>query len=726
MLSRSLRFAALLGSASLVVGTTAVPAGAQTRTDETESSSPSSPPTSAHGSPHGRPAASEIVVVGHPPTDFGLLAATGTISGDALVSSTRAQIGEILNSLPGVSSTSFSPGASRPVLRGFSGDRVSVLTDGIGSLDASNVSVDHAVVFDALTVDHIDVYHGPSVLLFGGNAIGGAVNALDKRIPRQVPRSITGTAIGSYGTAADERALSGALDVPLGDRFVARVDGSWRKSDDLRIGGHVYSKALRAEMLESAAELRGEGEAGEADELEEEAGRKGRIPNSAARTSTIGAGLAFIDAGGSLGISYQRYDTRYGVPDRPATEHHGEEEEGEEGGHDHGEEPVTIDLVQDRFDLRGEVKLGGIFDSFQVRGAYADYRHVEYEGEETGTVFEGEGLEARGDLVQANRAGWRGRSGVQYLWRSLTVTGPEAVVPDYDIERLGFFTLQSFEPGGGFSIDASGRYDQARISSRGADYSKDFDLWSGAVGAAWKSDGGFSLGANYVHGARAPSPEELLSDGIHIATQSYEVGDRTLGIERSNGFEAYVRYGSPKFDLSLTGYYTDFDNYIAPLATGEVREEQPVYQYTGVDAVFKGFEASGSVEAFGWDGGSLRFDAAADYTHARIKNLGPVPRIPPLRIRGGSDLRLGDLTLRAEVEWNASQDRVGAFENPTDAFTLVNLNADWHPLGEDGPVTVILAANNLFDVVGRRSASFTRDFVPIAGRDVRLTTKFSF
>ncbi|HUD27885.1 MAG TPA: TonB-dependent receptor [Novosphingobium sp.] len=667
----------------------------------------------------------DIVVVGHPPTDYGLLAATASLAGDALVAETRGQIGEILNSLPGVSSTSFSPGASRPVLRGFSGDRVSVLTDGIGSLDASNVSVDHAVVFDALTVDHIDVFHGPSVLLFGGNAIGGAVNAIDKRIPRQVPDHITATGIGSYATAADERAVSGAIDAPLGDRFVAHVDASWRKSDDLRVGGHVYSKELRGDMLHAAEHLAEDGEADEAAELTTEAGRKDRLPNSAARTTTVGAGLAFIDAGGSLGISYQHYDTSYGVPERPETGHGHEEEE--EGGHDHGEGPVTIGLKQDRFDLRGELKLGGFLDSVQVRGAYADYEHTEFEGDEVGTVFEGEGIETRADLVQANHGGWRGRSGVQYLWRSLTTTGAEALIPDYEVERIGVFTLQSYEIGTtGFSLDASGRYDSSRVKSQGSAFRKQFDLWSGAVGASWKSGNGFNLGANFVHGERAPSPEELLSDGVHIATQSYEIGDRTLGIEKSNGFEAYVRYNTPTVDFSLTGYLTNFDNYITPLATGDEQDGQPVYRYTGVEARFKGFEAAGSFQAVAWDGGELRFDGAADYTHAQIKGMGPVPRIPPLRLRGGSAVTMGDVRLRGEVEWNAKQDRVGDYENPTSAFTLVNLSADWHPMGDDGPVTLMLSADNLFDVVGRRSASFTRDFVPIAGRDVRLTAKFTY
>lgn len=724
MNTRSSRFALLACASVLSSATAFAPAIVHAQT----ASTPASPRNekAAHTPAHADDdAGKDIIVVGHPPTDYGLLAATASVSGDTLVAQTRGQIGEILNSLPGVSSTSFSPGASRPVLRGFSGDRVSVLTDGIGSLDASNVSVDHAVVFDALTVDHIDVFHGPSVLLFGGNAIGGAVNAIDKRIPRQVPDRITATGIGSYATAADERAVSGAIDAPLGDRFVAHVDASWRKADDLRVGGNVYSRALRGDMLHAAEHLREDGETEEAAELETEAGRSGRLPNSAARTTTIGAGLAFIDAGGSLGISYQHYDTTYGAPERPDTGH-GHEEEGAEGGHDHGEGPVTIGLKQDRFDLRGELKLSGFLDSVQVRGAYADYQHTEFEGDEVGTVFEGEGIETRLDLVQANHGGWRGRSGVQYLWRSLTVTGPEAVVPDYEIDRIGFFTLQSLDIGSGFTFDASGRYDSSHVQSRGADFDKSFDLWSGAVGASWKSGTGINIGANFVHGERAPSPEELLSDGIHVATQSYELGDRTLGKEKSNGFEAYVRYNTPTVDFSLTGYLTDFDNYITPLATGDEQDGQPVYQYTGVEARFKGFEAAGSFQAVAWDNGELRFDGAADYTHAQIKGYGPVPRIPPLRLRGGSAVTFGDVRLRGEVEWNAKQDRVGQYENPTSSFTLVNLSADWHPMGDNGPVTLMLSADNLFDVVGRRSASFTSDFVPIAGRDVRLTAKFTY
>ena len=328
-------------------------------------------------------------------------------------------------------------------------------------------------------------------------------------------------------------------------------------------------KPLRADLRTGASDLRAKGFGTRADELEQEADLSGRLPNSAARSTTLGAGIAFIDTGGNLGVSVQRFDTRYGVPGRPTT------------GLDEGERPVAIDLAQTRVDFRGEKKLSGFLNSIQFRGAYADYHHVELEGDEIGTRFAGKGIEFRTDLVQSTHSGWRGRSCVQYLTRTLSVTGEEAVVPDYQIDRIGFFTLQSLAIGGGFELEVAGRYDQSKLRSNEADYSRNFDLFAGALGASWKSPGGFSLGTNFVHGERAPSPEELLSDGIHVATQSFEKGDPALVIEKSNGFEAYARYSSTRVDLSLTGFLTDFDSYVAPLATGETIEDFPVYEYAG-------------------------------------------------------------------------------------------------------------------------------------------------
>ena len=669
-----------------------------------------SAPDKAHGDAHADHT-DEIVVAGHPPVDFGLLASTASLAGDDLTAQLRGQIGETLARLPGVSATSFSPGASRPVLRGLDGDRIRVLTDGIGAIDASSVSADHAVVFDALTVEHIDVIHGPAVLLFGGQAIGGAVNALDKRIPRSIPRAISLDAIGGYGSAADERSVAAAINAPLGADLAIQLDAQYRQSDDLRIGGFVNSAALRDELLGEAAAHRAAGRLEDAAEFEDIAGQQGRVPNSAARSYTLGAGLAWIRSGGNLGASVQHYDTRYGVPLRP--------------GAGHGGEKISIDLNQTRVDLRGEIKLGGRFESLQLRGAYGDYAHVELEGDNVGTRFIGDGLEARLDLVQANSQGWRGRSGVQVFTRSLALVGAEAFVPDNSIDRFGIFTLQSLKAGR-FEIEVAGRYERVAVKSRPAAFDRSFALWSGALGLSHSLGEGLKIGANYTRGARAPAPEELLSDGLHAATQAYELGQRSFRSETSDGLEAYLRYKSARASFSLTGYLTHFGNFIAALPSGGERAGFPVFRYAQLPARFHGFEASTEIEARSWHDGRLTLSASADYTHARLVGIGPAPRIPPLRLRGGVELRQGGLRLRAEAEWNAAQNRVASFEVPVPGFTLVNLAADWHPLGEAGPLTLLFSADNLLGVNGRRAASFTRDFVPIAGRDLRITARLAF
>ncbi|MEA3261883.1 MAG: TonB-dependent receptor [Pseudomonadota bacterium] len=672
--------------------------------------------------PHGKAHTEDdgIVVVGHPPVDFNLLNSTSTLEGDQLDVSLRGQLGETLASLPGVSATSFTPGASRPVLRGFDGDRIRVLTDGIGAIDASSVSADHAVVFDALTVDHIDVLHGPAVLLFGGQAIGGAVNALDKRIPRAVPDGIKLDVLGSYGSAANERAASGAAQFRLGDRWAASVDASWRKSDDLKVPGFVNSPSLRAALLDEAAEYRADGEPAEAEEYEELANLTGKVPNTAARSTTFGAGLAFIDAGGNLGISVQRQDMRYGLPSRPGAGHH------DHGGGDHGEEPVSIDLGQTRVDLRGAVELGdGLFDSIQVRGAFGDYQHIEFEGDEVGTTFTGRGLEARADLVQNEKNGWRGRSGVQYFTRNLSIVGAEAFAPSNDVTRFGVFTLQSLRLGQ-IELEGAGRYERATVRANSVGFQQAYDLWSGSAGLTWRFAPGWKLGASYIRGARAPAPEELLSDGLHVATQSYELGNANFRPETSNGGEVFLRYDGGRYNFSLTGYLSDFDSFIAALPNGAEIDGFPVFEYSQGKARFQGFEAAASAKVLDWRDGGLTLDAQADYTHAELKGVGPVPRIPPLRLRGGAEFEFGPLHFRGEVEWNDKQDRVASFETPVAGFTLVNVSAVWHPLGDEGPLTLSLAGNNLFNVTARRAASFTRDFVPLAGRDVRVTAKLSF
>lgn len=672
----------------------------------------------------------EIVVTAPYFERLNLLAGTSALSGEDLAQQSRGQIGDTLLSLPGVSATSFTPGSSRPVLRGFQGNRVAVLTDGIGNIDASNTSADHAVTIESLTTERIEVLRGPAVLLFGGQAVGGAVNAIDKRIPRAIPEeAVHVDVLAGYGSAADEWSGGVSFDVPLADRFVVHADGSYRKSDDLRIGGYQLSPVLRAEILDLADEEESEGNLGEADELREAAENRGRVPNSAVETWTAGLGTAFIDDGGNLGVSFSIYDTKYGIPGRPGVGHHEEEATGtgEQLSMAEGdEEAVTIGLRQYRADLRGEVETGGGFlDKITFRAGYADYQHTEFEGDAVGTIFKSKGFEGRAEAVQANRDGWRGASGIQYLSRDFEAIGAEAFVPPNRTRQLGLFSLQEFDLGG-LHLEAALRYDRVQQEAQTLGLARNFNNVSAAFGAAYLF-GDLKVGINASRTGRAPSVEELFSDGPHIATQAYEIGNPDLNSEKAWNAELYARFDSSNVDATVTVYSNWFDGFIYEDATGAEEDDLPVFQYFQNDARFWGFEADVSARVGRVGGFDVVVDGVADYTRASISNGGgPVPRIPPLRLLGGLELQSGNLDLRGEVEWADKQRRNAAFETETEGFTLVNASASWRPFGGNRNISLIASANNLFDVTARRAASFTKDYVPLAGRDFRLTARFSF
>jgi iron complex outermembrane recepter protein len=652
----------------------------------------------------------EIVVTAPLGERLDLLTGTSTVSGEKLASEARAQIGDTLASLPGISATSFSPGASRPVLRGFQGNRVAVLTDGIGNIDASNTSADHAVTIESVTTERIEVLRGPAVLLFGGQAVGGAVNAIDKRIPRAVPKEpIHIDAIANIGSAANETALASSVDLPISGQFVVHADGSFRDSGDLRTGGPILTDALRAQTLAQAVVEDAEGNADSAVNLRRFASLSGQLPNSAVHSWTAGLGASLINEGGNLGISYGIYDSLYGVPTRPAS----------------NAENVVIDLRQYRSDLRSEVQTGnGFIEKIRLRAGFADYTHAEIEGGAIGTRFVSQGIEARFELAQNNRGGWKGASGAQFQTRKLNAIGAEAFIPPNRNSQLGIFTFQEL-PLGPLQLEAALRYDMVSLAAPSVGLARDFGNISAALGASGLI-GQFKLGINVSRTGRAPSAEELFSNGPHLATQAFEVGDPNLTSERSWNGEIYARLESATVKLSATGYSNWFNGYIYDSATGNQIDGLPEFSVQQRNAHYWGaeFEVSSKLASIG--SFEIMANGVGDFVHAKLgSNGGYVPRIPPLRLHGGLAMNSPHFDVGGEIEWVDKQNRVAANETSTMGFTVANANAAWRPWGKERNITLIANVNNIFDVNVRRAASFTKDFAPLAGRDFRLTARFS-
>ena len=657
-----------------------------------------------------------IVVTGTRRPAGDVLGGVAVLDTEELTHDLKPSLGDTLADLPGVSSSSFGPSSSRPILRGLSGEDAPILIDGLTSLDLSSSDPDHAVTINPLTAERIEVLRGPGALLYNSSAIGGIVNVIDDRIPRRVPDGIRGDLLLSYGTAANERSANLGVDVPLGGHFVAHADGSYSKYDDLHVGGHLLSDALRREALASPDP-----------EIRDLADLKDKLPNTAGRTDDGAAGLAYVDGDLNVGISYSHHDARYGVPIRfsldPAIE----------------PEAPTIDSHQDRGDVRANIPVGGFFKLFEFRGGISKYHHAELEADgAVGSRFFSNGGELRADLVQESRGGWSGTSGIQYLDQDFRIRGDEKYLPDSVNRRLGLFTLQTVEHGrvrfeGGARIEFSRLHADADpdLAENGGvigtePLARSFTPISASVGANYDLIGDWRVGLSLSHSERAPTVNELFSNGPHGGSQQFLHGDPNLGLQKSNGGELSVHRTTGPVHVQASAYYNRYSNYIFEAPTGQLQDGLPIYDYREGKADYYGFEVESDMKlgkALGVDWGG---EVTADAVRAKVRHFGNAPQIPPFRVLGGLTGSRGQVDGRLEVEHVTAQNRTAPEETSTTGYTMVNASFDWHPFAANPELTLSLTGNNLFDVNARRHASDLKDYAPLAGRDIRLTARARF
>jgi iron complex outermembrane receptor protein len=678
---------------------------------------PAVPPTPGDAAAAHPDADQAIVVTGVKRSAGDILGGITVMDKELLQHEVRPSIGETLASQPGVTASSFGPTASRPILRGLQGERVRILSDGIGTLDLSASDPDHQVTINPLTAERIEVLRGPSALLFGSSAIGGVVNVIDTRIPRSVPDvAVRLDALAEYGSAANERSGNLSVDVPLGGHFVAHADGAYSKYDDLRIGGFVLSKPLREEALASPDP-----------DIQALADLKGTLPNTQGRISDIAGGLAYVDGDTNIGFSVSHHAFKYGVPIRFSLD-----------PGDEAEQPV-LDGRQTRADARVNIPIGGFFKIFEFRGGISKYHHDELNPEgEVDSSFRTKGGELRADVVQTERGGWGGTSGVQYLNVNVRLSGDEKYLPDSSNKQLGIFTLQSLVRGpvrfeGGLRVETAhlDADEDAQIAANGGvigtmPFSLDFTPISASLGANYEFAKNWRAGLSIAHNERAPAIDELFAQGPHGGSETFEVGNPALKKEAGNSVELSVHKTSGSIHVQGSLYYSHFSNFIYQAPTGEVRDGLPVFSYREGKANYYGFELQsdakfGKALGINW-GGELVTDAVK----ATVKGFGPAPLIPPLRVIGALTGSRGQFDGRIEVEHDFAHDRTAPIETSTPGFTLVNASLDYHPFAANPELTISLQANNLFDVDARRSTSILKDFAPLAGRDIRLSARLGF
>jgi iron complex outermembrane receptor protein len=610
------------------------------------------------------------------------------LAGERLDQARSATLGETLDGLPGVQSSNFGAGVGRPIIRGLDGPRVGVLSGGLGSQDVSTISQDHATAIEPFLADQIEVLKGPATLLYGSGAIGGVVNIVDGRIAeRRLDETLKGRAELRYDSVNRGRTAMARVEASGADgALVLHADGVYRDQDD-------YDTP------------------------------DGKQLNSFIETRTGAFGASYIGADGFIGVSASRYNNRYGNP-------------GEPGDPSAGEAGVSLDMLQNRFELKAGINRDfWIFDGLRGSFANTNYEHTEFEGAEVGTFFTNEANEGRLELTHKAFGNWTGAIGFQASDRAFEAIGEEAFVPRTKTRAQGLFWMEHGQ-WDSLQVDIGVRADRVRSDAAGQPR-RSFTPLSLSAGALWRFNDAWRVTLNLDRAERAPAEEELFADGPHVATASYEVGDSTFREERANQAEIGLHYHGERFEAKAAVYATRFDGFIYLADTGTFTPPEPgedplpIRQWSQADADFRGIEAEITAHLLDDERGALDLRVFGDHVRGELDSGAAgtdkdLPRIAPSRF--GLDLSWNTDRWRAALGATRvlRQDDVAADETETAGYTLVDAHFAWHWDTGNYGWEVFIDGNNLSDETARIHTSFLKDNVVLPGRNFGLGVRLFF
>ena len=661
----------------------------------------------------------EVTVTGNPLGATDLIAPAASYSGAGLLLRSKTTLGETLDGTPGVSSTYFGPNASRPIIRGLDGDRIRVLNNNGALLDVSSLSFDHSVSSDPISIERIEVLRGPGALQYGGSAVGGVVNVIDNRIPREPQFDAQGGVSGKLDlrAATGNRERGGGVLLEAGtERYTLHVDAFDRSTGDVNAPADLLCtqggvNSLRNRICNSASDTRG---------------------------GAVG-GTAFFDQG-YLGASVSSYRSNYGTV---------------------AEDDVTIKMKSDRMALKGEVRnLGGFVQSIKGQLSHTNYQHTEFEGVTTGTVFKNKGTDLRLEARHAKVAGFDGLMGFQSDRTRFSADGTEAFAPYSQTRQNGLFAYEEYATSWG-KLSVGGRVDAVKVASLGnpqvsrfTPASRDFKPKSLALGGLWNSAPNWQLTTNLATTERAPKDYELFAQGPHVATRAWETGDAALGKEKSTSLDVGAAWKSGAHSFTANAYVHRFKNYIGLASTGNTYGQEqgnlnpqdldgdgiddndpdnallPELAYSGVRARFVVMEASGNIRLL--EGAStldlaLRGDLVRAQNTSNGQNL---PRIAPVRVGATLNWATGPWGASVGFDRSATQSRVAAGDRTTAAYTRWSAAATYKQAA--GPASLLWYAKleNLTNQLAYSATSVltTTAFPksPLPGRSLKVGLQAAF
>ncbi len=678
-------------------------AGASAADDPADGSA-SRPADDAHHDDDGATHDPERIVVTGAPIEHDrdeLALTVDRIDREEILERAGATVGETLVYRPGIATTGFTGGASRPVIRGQDAFRTEVLEDGLPTQDVSRESPDHAVPTSPLSARRIEVVRGPGTLRYGGGATGGVVNSITNRVPDSLlDERIRGELYGAVDTVADRREFGADLDGSLGD-FSWHLDGFVRDSEDYRIPDGTRQNGTFADGFGAS-----------------------------------GGGSYFFGDKARIGASYSRFEAEYGIPEE--------------------DEEAFIDLRTNRVRFEGDV-----FDPFRgvrelrVRGVWSGYEHDEIAVEmgvpEIGQTYINSQFDGRLELLHDPLLGFVGAAGLTGRTRGFEAGGEaEEFLAPTDTTQVAFYLFEErpFHPTlvGEFGMRIEGSILEGTPFGATERTSRGFVPVSGSGGLVFTPTEELSFGLVGAISQRAPDVVELFARGPHEATGTFEIGDadavlgigsmQPLGIETSYKTTLRATYQRERLRAEIAGFFTFYQDYIFANLTGNLVDEMGMpggdleeLFYQSRDALFGGVALAGQAAVLDAQWGTFSLDGRFDWVRAAFTAGGNVPRIPPIRWGGGGSYRCDFLRIRVGFSRSERQGDIALTgETATPAYTFLEtlLQIRLSPLDGRIPVTLNVAGQNLTNEVARNHVSFNADELVLPGQNVRVWVTANF
>ena len=659
-----------------------------------------------------------------------------TVDSFDIATDAPSSIGEALEDEPGIANRSFGPGASRPVIRGFSGDRVLIIEDGIPTGDLSATSDHHGMTVDPNSAERIEIVRGPATLLYGSSVVGGLINIIT---PHAAYRNLL-TPPESYGQS-------------LTDGTRAQL-GADTGSANRQAGTYTNLQHSQGDMLywASGAKRRtGDYETPE-----------GVVSNSAAELTNARTGLGYFGDRAFASLSLTFEDSRFGLPFEDLFHAHGHDHGQEEAG---GEEDRGTDLTSRRRVGRFDLGLRNLNNDF-LQGVRTGFHVIDVADEHVHAITGGENIDSqvrnrnyikRTLFYQRQLGRFTGRFGTELKYRDFQATGAETLAPrtdqrtfsvfGYEEVSLGRFRVQlagraehnDYKTAGRVALPGHDDMDDRRTDANDDDHGhthghdedehlepsdpRDRQFLGASTSVGLHADLGAATAfvANVMQSHRVPALQELYNFGPHLG--NFEVGNPDLEAETTLGLDFSLRHQSARVGSEMNFYVYDIENFIFGDHTTEIVNNLRVLDIVQGDSRFVGFDARGSVLL----GRDTWATLGIGYVSATLTSTNEaVPRIPPLRATMSVDMHYGALTVSPELMLSRPQDRVFRDETATDGYAVLNVDASYIWPGQHRAHVLSFAGYNLANALYRNHMSFIKDLAPQMGRGVKVSYSLRF